>query len=298
MSVVSRTPCPKCRSRGQDRTGDNLVRYTDGHAHCYACGYTEKASVEHRLQPVTSVTTGKKICQIPDDAIYYIPERALNWLKNFGIRQEEIKEHRFQWSESRQMLIMPVYDPCDNILMWQGRNFKLKKVPIEELSNGPSASQLVKGYSWSLDGPKYHTEGEKSSVLHIIKPNNGPNALVVVTEDLLSAIKVGRVWPAMPLWGSDIGLEMIRRLKERFWSLGIWLDEDKTTHAVKLACRASQVMPTFVIQSTQDPKYYPEDMIYKMVHHAGKLPVNDVLTRMEKVTTTMDIAETTIDITP
>jgi twinkle protein len=40
--VVDREPCPKCREEGNDRSGDNLARYNDGHGHCFACGYHEK----------------------------------------------------------------------------------------------------------------------------------------------------------------------------------------------------------------------------------------------------------------
>ncbi len=37
---MGRVPCPKCRERGNDSSGDNLVLYTDGGSHCHACGYT------------------------------------------------------------------------------------------------------------------------------------------------------------------------------------------------------------------------------------------------------------------
>jgi len=34
-------PCPACQSKGEDRSGDNLARYTDGHGYCHKCGYYE-----------------------------------------------------------------------------------------------------------------------------------------------------------------------------------------------------------------------------------------------------------------
>lgn len=41
-SVFTRhEPCPRCRERGQDKRGNNLARYSDGHAYCHACGYYE-----------------------------------------------------------------------------------------------------------------------------------------------------------------------------------------------------------------------------------------------------------------
>lgn len=39
---VQHEPCPACRKRGEDVNGDNLARYSDGHAYCNACGHYEK----------------------------------------------------------------------------------------------------------------------------------------------------------------------------------------------------------------------------------------------------------------
>jgi twinkle protein len=36
-NVIDRVQCPKCL----DKSGDNLVRYDDGHNYCYACGHVE-----------------------------------------------------------------------------------------------------------------------------------------------------------------------------------------------------------------------------------------------------------------
>lgn len=36
--VTNREPCPVCRAEGADSSGDNLVRYDDGHGFCFACG--------------------------------------------------------------------------------------------------------------------------------------------------------------------------------------------------------------------------------------------------------------------
>lgn len=37
-------PCPECRKHGGDVDGNNLARYSDGHAHCFCCGYYEKGN--------------------------------------------------------------------------------------------------------------------------------------------------------------------------------------------------------------------------------------------------------------
>ena len=40
-TVTGKEPCPDCRENGGDTAGDNLARYSDGGAHCFACGYNE-----------------------------------------------------------------------------------------------------------------------------------------------------------------------------------------------------------------------------------------------------------------
>lgn len=40
--MISKEPCPKCRKKGEDTTGDNLVVFDDGHKHCFACNYQEQ----------------------------------------------------------------------------------------------------------------------------------------------------------------------------------------------------------------------------------------------------------------
>lgn len=37
--VIGREPCPVCRSRGADGSGDNLAVYDDGHVFCFSCNY-------------------------------------------------------------------------------------------------------------------------------------------------------------------------------------------------------------------------------------------------------------------
>jgi archaellum biogenesis ATPase FlaH len=39
-NVVGKEPCPRCVARGNDSSGDNLIRYDDDSAYCFACGHT------------------------------------------------------------------------------------------------------------------------------------------------------------------------------------------------------------------------------------------------------------------
>jgi len=53
---VSEEPCPKCREMGNDRSGDNLAVYSDGHKFCFACkhyvhGDKEEMNIQMKRAP-------------------------------------------------------------------------------------------------------------------------------------------------------------------------------------------------------------------------------------------------------
>ncbi len=39
--LISKEQCPKCASNGGDTRRDNCAVYSDGHKHCFKCGYTK-----------------------------------------------------------------------------------------------------------------------------------------------------------------------------------------------------------------------------------------------------------------
>ena len=65
--IIRKEPCPKCRTKGLDNSGDNLVVYSDGGKFCFACNYTaslsdtykEKYNIKERkeiIYPMTEFT--------------------------------------------------------------------------------------------------------------------------------------------------------------------------------------------------------------------------------------------------
>lgn len=53
--VIKKEQCPRCASKGNDNSGDNLVVYADGGKHCFACGYSVLSSTykrEHGLEEI------------------------------------------------------------------------------------------------------------------------------------------------------------------------------------------------------------------------------------------------------
>ena len=253
--VVSyKARCPKCALAGKDTARDNLAVYRDGHTHCFGCGFRTPSPMEVRLralaEPLPAITKNNPNdnYDFPEDCVLDIPKDPMDWLKSFTITNDEIKKHRFMWSPSMEMLIFAALDKDNKVCMWQGRNFK----------------------KYPFDKPKYLTKGPKSGIIYKAGLENNKDKAVIITEDLLSAIKVGRIYQSVPLFGSSVPLEMVRTLAKQYDILGIWLDSDKRIEAVKQALRASQYMPTFVVESQLDPKAYHLEAITELIDMAAK----------------------------
>lgn len=249
--VVGREPCPRCRAGGSDRAGDNLIVYLDGHKHCYACGRHEHSEITlDTLKHLVEREHSKESDESKDELNFpkdYMPinstlygKEGFHWIRSYTITPEECTKFNIGWSQERLMLIFPVYDKDGKLLMWQGRNFNY--------------------------GPKYLTFGMKSDILYLVgKEKCGT---LVVTEDLVSAIKVGRTYQTAPLWGSEMSLELIQKAASHFDDLVIWLDRDKTHQAVKIALRASQYIPASVVDTALDPKDYSTDIMPEFITRA------------------------------
>ncbi|HEY6020588.1 MAG TPA: hypothetical protein VIY48_12070 [Candidatus Paceibacterota bacterium] len=129
--------------------------------------------------------------------------------------------------------------------------------------------------------PKWVGYGISDQLVHIV--GDLDNSIVLV-EDLLSACKVGHITPAMPLFGSHIGLKRLARLKQMgIEHVTIWLDNDKKEYAIKASKEAQMLgLKTSVVITDKDPKEYSYEDIatflnlcYTDNHKAGISPATD-----------------------
>ena len=235
---------------GRDTKGDNLGVYKDGSKYCFSCAYKEDGNtlnLERLAGKIVSNMKKKaegKIC-LPEDFTRGLPYEAIDWLRLYGITDAEIDANEIGWSPSRSRLIFPIRGGQDQLLMWQGRLF-----PIE--SAGPGR-------------PKVYTEGFKERVYHILG-DIGVDSLCLV-EDIISAIKISRTMPAMPIWGSVISTKRILTLETMYNSLFIWLDGDMKEYAAERAVYARQFFkgPVKVVTSHFDPKCYNDAEVSSFV---------------------------------
>lgn len=238
-------PCPECRKKGQDTRGDNLVCFSDGHRYCFACKYyvpvnktkANRQALEELLN-VSEEHMNVKTIKLPDDASFSLDFKATSWLAEFEIRATEVADNRLMWSDKKQLLIFPFYGVNEHeLLAWQGRNFK-------------------DGYA------RYHTQGSTENVFHYHKLSLAKQHGVVIVEDCLSAIKVGRYACTLPLLGSNFSAERRMRMKHSTSHLIFWLDYDKVDVAYRYS-KECQLLgyKTQVIVTKDDPKKHTDEEI-------------------------------------
>ncbi|WGD31676.1 DnaB-like helicase C-terminal domain-containing protein [Ancylobacter sp. WKF20] len=101
-SFIGKEPCPACGSR------DNLGRYSDGHGHCFGCGYYEPGDGSAPRQPNDNRSERLNADLIRGGDIAALPKRKLTeeTCRKFGYRLGEYK--------GKPVQIAPFYDSDRN----------------------------------------------------------------------------------------------------------------------------------------------------------------------------------------
>ena len=250
--MTTHTRCPKCAQRGADRAGDNLAVYPGGGAHCFACGFHQ--------HPPNSLANMKArmIHKQPDNGSmlndYYnssgltpdLPIHALRWLARYQVGHDDARRHNFTYCRDRDTLCMPTYDGMGEL------------AHLEERYLGESISY-----------PKYKSFGSKTAYFKMfspIVPTGEWLRVVVLVEDTLSSIRVGRVCACIPLHGTHIPNELVNLLHTMKDPVRVWLDRDAAQKGAKAVLGMSQFIPDVrSIITALDPKEYNQEAIVDFV---------------------------------
>lgn len=226
--------CPACAKLGNDTKGDNLGIYSDGHHWCYACGYFVPGSaitgyIARTSTDDTRVNIQTSKLSLPTDSSRAIPREAKEWFFQYGFDHNTLLRNNIMWSAQREMLIFP-YFIMGELMGWQGRVFN----PEERTKR------------------KWFTQGKVDDFIYTV---GRPEKQLVLVESIVSAIKVGRVTEASPIFGSNISMQRLLRLSKMYDKIIIWLDPDKRKEAINSARKAALfALETHVVFSEDKPK--------------------------------------------
>lgn len=214
-------------------SSDANAEYDDSF-YCFSCNrYTPKASLR-RFKALKDVRVCNGITLENKLAVHH-----LKWVLGYGLTAEELQ----QFSSSNERVGKYGLMPCDLLVLyssadyWCARNFG--------------------------KGAKYLTSGTKP----VIKYGMNKEVLVFV-EDIISAIKVGRQFTAIPMLGSMPSGDAATHL-EGFETIYVWNDMDKAKESIKTARNLSERLNkrVRVIFSPSDPKCYNDLEIKEYIYN-------------------------------
>lgn len=203
----------------------------------------KKASLEEkRTQKVQDL-------QLPPDFTTEIPAEGLAWLFKADLSEAEIKEHGFGWSPVLKRVIMPVYMD-GQLVYWQGRN-------VGEVT--PERPKYMNVFQRGRDKIYFEIRGDTEGS-------------VVLVEDILSAIKVGRFNDAIALLYAYVPDDLIWELSEIYNHVLLWLDPDKWDRMLKRVSRyRSFGINVTTARVGKDPKNFDDDRIEEILTEQGVL---------------------------
>ncbi len=253
-------PCDSCGS------SDARAVFTDGHKYCFSCQAFTPADTEEVIKAEFTPRKNKKKSDfsrfsgnLPATASYSIEGVGLDWLRQYGITDKEIAMNQIMWAHAgyRKVLtsqdgvryghfdvpclVFPFYDADKVLRGWQGRTFTWAHRTLTEV-------------------PKYVTF--KDPEFLPIYANENDKHTCVLVEDIISAIKVSRVFNAMPLLGSSLSKTKLVELSKLYRRLVLWLDPDMLERSFDLQKDAEPFFDKVeVVTTLADPKTYSEDTI-------------------------------------
>ena len=236
--LTTRQQCPACAKIGKDNGHDNLAVYSDGSTYCFSCGYSSRRT--HVSSPVNNTPQTRDNLVLPLDSDESLPDSAWEYLQSYGITTRDITLNNIMFSKYFDRIIFP-YVHNGKLVGWQGRSLSTVKKP------------------------KWLNRGKFDTFLH--KVGNIKSDTVILTEDIISAIRVSRNTSvcASPLFNSHVALSRILDLNKHHDKIYIWLDKDKAVESMQFA-KAARDIGVFCnsIITELDPKCYSDTLIKEL----------------------------------
>ena len=210
-------------------------------AYCFRCGpvgyrphgkqtLQERTELIERTRKYERELAAQPRPKLPDDYSIDIPPQFTGWLDKAGITERLRRQYRIGWSHSLHRIIVPVYSRDGDLSYWQGRAV----LPVK---------------------PKYINPKVNKDGLCFWAGDHKQRDVIVITEDILSAIRVSESLPAASLLGCKVSDRQALDIGE-YRRVFIWLDPDSA--GIKGAREARRKLnlltDTSIIQSYLDPK--------------------------------------------
>lgn len=240
----------KTRSNCECGDGKTLIinHNTNGYScHCFRCDFSD--FVGKGTQSLNELARIRKLneeaetinlpLELPNDFSETIPLHGRLWLYKGGITESTWRRYNIGYSESLDRVILPVYDSEDNLIWYQCRALHTDQKP------------------------KYiQPSRSRDNVLFSVEKSGKDLQRVIIVEDILSAIRVGKHIPTVSLLGTKITTGQATKLA-KFSQVTTWLDPDRAGRRGAYNIRKTLGLVTEVdnIVTLSDPKELTDEQI-------------------------------------
>lgn len=216
--------------------------------YCFRCGESEfEKHGERSLSEILSARAA--MADFTSTAAPYTagcslseaPPHARVWLLKAGITPDEADALGITWSERMSRVLLPVRESAGMV-------------------SGSVARAVISG-----EGPKYLFRGK--ATIHFAR-TDGVEPLVL-TEDILSAIAVSKVFRSAAVLGTSVSAKNVQELTAVSMRFVLWLDGDKAGVRGSRKIEKALLMQgaeVRVVRTARDPKYYTKAEIQRIVH--------------------------------
>lgn len=191
--------------------------------------------------------------RMPRNCVDEIPLEGRLWLYKASITDSDIRKYKICYDTVLKRVVLPVYNG-DKLSWFVARAIFPKQEPKYIAPSVPNPSALF------LAG-------------HDNKVTQHGKRVVIVTEDIISAIRVGEFFTCASILGTSASIEQLNTLKG--YVVVLWLDGDDAGHkgTKMIGSELSLVTTVGNIYTDKDPKEYTRSQICEIV--------NDCLNNME-----------------
>lgn len=229
--------CPENCGDGRKLSVHHTVK--DYWCNCYRCGFTDRSSKGQqtlaelaRIKELNDTVANLELkLELPDDFTNEIPRSGRLWLFKAGIHEATWRKYGIGYSKSLERVVLPVYDDEGNLVWYQCR-------------------AVHRGQT-----PKYIQPSSSREHIMFTAGVTADRTRIIVVEDILSAIRVGKHNASCSLLGTKITTSQAGLLGA-YSNVTTWLDGDEAgkrgsyniRRTLGLICEVSNIV------TDKDPK--------------------------------------------
>lgn len=257
QEYASKLPCGSRRRIKHCKADNSMIVSHDPKgisSYCFRCG--EHSFLPHGIQSIEAIRKREAeyrnriqngSISLPDDYTLDIPMHNMTWFLQYGITAELARAYSIGYSPGLDRVVLPVFEKGELVAVQN----RATDIHVKPKYLNPWGRHVSDAVFWS---DEYHE-----------------SPVIVVVEDILSAIKGGQVLPFASVLGTKISDARINKIVARASHVFLWFDGDEAGQDARVRYTKElkfQGVHVWNIVTPLDPKKYTVTEIRKIIGEA------------------------------